>query len=187
MKHGIVLALFGDNFSAITFPSSNKMQLDVQMLTDDIKSKLSLGDKYSVLMKNICKEISELSVCNYGITHDETYITPTEVTKGSVDIQENKRKREINDIHNSLDQLTKIIKKVNRDIKENQNTTYRWLMLKKRNRENEEYEHKAKKQKKEDHDRMKEDHDNHLNSMSSSVSLQDLLAEEMKSDCIDLR
>ena len=52
---------------------------------------------------------------------------------------------------------------------------------------NEEYEHKIKKQKKEDHDRMKEDHVNHLNSMSSTVSLQDLLAEEMKSDCIDLR
>ena len=162
------------------------MQQQVQQLADDIKTKLSLGDKYSVLMKNICKEISELSTGNYGITHDETYITPTVVTKGNVDIQENKRKREINDIHNSLDQLTKMIKKVNRDIKENQNTTYRWLLLKKRNRENEEYENKLKKQKKEEHDMKKEQREYHLNSMSSRVSLQDLLAEEMKSDCIDL-
>ena len=162
------------------------MQQQVQNLADDIKNKLSLGDKYSELMKNICKEISELDVSNYGIIHDETYIVPTDVTRGNVDIQETKRKREINDIHNSLDQLTKMIKKVNREIKENQNTTYRWLMLKKRNRENEEYENKVKKQKKEEHNMKKEEQKNHLQSINSSVSLQDLLAE-MKPDYVDLR
>ncbi len=162
------------------------MQEQVQQLANDIKNKLSLGDKYSVLMKNICKEINELSAGNYGIIHDETYITPTEVSRGSVDVQETKRKREINNIHNSLDQLTKIIKKVNREINENQNTTYRWLMLKKRNRENEEYENKVKKQKKEEHNMKTAQHENHLHSINSRVSLQDLLAEEMKPDCPDL-
>jgi hypothetical protein len=170
--------------SLFKYPTA--MQQQVQNLADDIKNKLSLGDKYSELMKNICKEISELDVSNYGIIHDETYITPTVVTRGNVDIQETKRKREINDIHNSLDQLTKMLKKVNREIKENQNTTYRWLMLKKRNRENEAYENKVKKQKKEEHNMKNEEQKNHLQSINSSVSLQDLLAEAMKPDYVDL-
>ena len=62
-----------------------------QQLANDLQ-QLSLGDKYKTIMKNMIKEINGLNTNTYGITIDENYITPTDCTRGSVDIQETKRK-----------------------------------------------------------------------------------------------
>ncbi len=116
----------------------------------------------------------------------ENYITPTEVMRGMVDLQETKRKREINDIHNTLDQLTKLVKKLNREITENQHTTYRWLMCKKRNRSNEEHKTRGKRLKKQEHTTQLQASNDYNETINDNVSLQDLLAEQMKPDCCDL-
>ena len=162
-------------------------QQQVERLANDLRLKLSLGDKYKTVMKNIIREINELNTDNYGIRIDENYITPTDCTRGNIDIQETKRKREINDIHSTLDTLTKLVKKLNREITENQETTYRYLMCKKRNRENEEHKIRVKKLKKTTHDTQLQSRNDYNETISSDVSLQDLLAEEMKPDCCDLR
>ena len=180
-----VLRIILDSVSFFLHFSSVAMSEQQQRLADDLQ-QLSLGDKYKVLMKNIMKSINDLNTDTYGIRIDENYITPTDCTSGSVDIQETKRKREINDIHTTLDTLTKLVKKLNREITDNQHTTYRYLMCKKRNRENEEHKTRVKKLKKQEHDALIQSRRDYNDTINDDVSLQDLLAEGMKPDCCDL-
>ncbi len=73
------------------------------------------------------------------------------------------------------------MKKLNREITENQKTTYKLLLLKKRNRENEIYDNTQKRQRKEEHERKLEMKSAYHNLIGNNISLQDLAEENSQS------
>lgn len=98
-------------------------------------SDLSLGEKYTDLLKNINRQIKELNVDSYGMVEDEYFVCPNKVELENVQSHILRTKKQKKDIHQQLHKITSLLVKLNKDIKEHQETNYKTAILKRRHTE----------------------------------------------------
>jgi hypothetical protein len=120
------------------------MAQEQEQLAKDMEEMKLNGSKYTDELKMIRETMKKMTKNNYGMKEDPDFACPFTVSRGSIDKVDLQRKKEIHDIHTKMALLLKLCVKVNRDIDNNQKTTYRLSMLKMRNKTNESVEKKRK-------------------------------------------
>ena len=117
-----------------------------------ILDEMKIGNEYNDELKKMMIMIKKMDRPSYGLAEDELFTAPFQCKREYVDRVQLQRKKEIDTIHKEIAKVKMLFLKLKRDIEDNQKTTYRLAVLKKRNIKYEDNEKSRKRQKKEQTD-----------------------------------